>query len=426
MDNLIKSRRYTDINIESGYTNHHKGFFVKEARLNQGYTLEEVSKNICTASYLSKIESGVATPNKEMIEKLKTRLIIKFPKHGNNNRWVDMIRTAIYHDDLAFLKKYQSLDCTCIYQKTLVNFFIAVLDGDYRLADSCKKFVDKLESHFLPNELQFYYLFLSIHYWNNGQAKLGFGYARLAFDISRRLGIDDPYLFFNIAKYYFQIENLHLGFSYLEKALVMFKDFYATKWIVRCELLLCKEKLKVGDFLDVEERLDILENMFKCSDDFGSHSDLSNVKGMFLEYSGDYDGANRYYLQSLEQSKDAENECSVIGVVRIYFHQGKFSELRSFVEGIDAKGFRGGAMQELEYYYFKSEEELGSDFIAFLRKDAIPQAIDDWDLYRLEKYAQEMMDHYERNNKYKAAVESYRLWVAARDNIKFDAIMKLN
>lgn len=50
------------------------GDFLKETRLRKGYTQEEVSFGICTTASLSRIENGVQTPSRYMLDKLLERL----------------------------------------------------------------------------------------------------------------------------------------------------------------------------------------------------------------------------------------------------------------------------------------------------------------------------------------------------------------
>lgn len=50
------------------------GDFLKETRQRKGYTQEEVSFGICTTASLSRIENGVQTPSRYMLDKLLERL----------------------------------------------------------------------------------------------------------------------------------------------------------------------------------------------------------------------------------------------------------------------------------------------------------------------------------------------------------------
>ena len=49
------------------------GDFIKETRKRKGYTQEEVSFGICTPASLSRIENGMQTPGKFIMDKLLER-----------------------------------------------------------------------------------------------------------------------------------------------------------------------------------------------------------------------------------------------------------------------------------------------------------------------------------------------------------------
>lgn len=53
------------------------GDFIKETRMRKGYTQEEVSFGICTPASLSRIENGVQTPGRYILDKLLERLGIE-------------------------------------------------------------------------------------------------------------------------------------------------------------------------------------------------------------------------------------------------------------------------------------------------------------------------------------------------------------
>lgn len=53
------------------------GDFIRETRLRKGYTQEEVSFGICTPASLSRIENGVQTPGKHVLDALLQRLGIE-------------------------------------------------------------------------------------------------------------------------------------------------------------------------------------------------------------------------------------------------------------------------------------------------------------------------------------------------------------
>ena len=62
------------------------GDFIRETRIRKGYTQEEVSYGICTPASLSRIENGMQTPGRYILDKLMERLGMEnsvFKQGGN-------------------------------------------------------------------------------------------------------------------------------------------------------------------------------------------------------------------------------------------------------------------------------------------------------------------------------------------------------
>lgn len=67
------------------------GFLIRNNRIKKGMSQDQLCKDICAVSYLSKIEKGVAQPNPEIVNQLFERLNMK------------------YEEGEGFVKKYRSL-----------------------------------------------------------------------------------------------------------------------------------------------------------------------------------------------------------------------------------------------------------------------------------------------------------------------------
>lgn len=67
------------------------GFLIRNNRIKKGMSQEQLCKDICAVSYLSKIEKGIAQPNPEIVNQLFERLSMK------------------YEEGEAFVKKYRAL-----------------------------------------------------------------------------------------------------------------------------------------------------------------------------------------------------------------------------------------------------------------------------------------------------------------------------
>ena len=75
------------------------GDFLKETRQRKGYTQEEVSFGICTTASLSRIENGVQTPSRYMLDKLLERL-------GMEN---NVFNIFVNKDEMEFYETMQTM-----------------------------------------------------------------------------------------------------------------------------------------------------------------------------------------------------------------------------------------------------------------------------------------------------------------------------
>ncbi len=77
--------------LEEDTMNRMVGFLIRNNRIKKGMSQDQLCKDICAVSYLSKIEKGIAQPNPEIVAELFARLNMK------------------YEEGEAFVKKYREL-----------------------------------------------------------------------------------------------------------------------------------------------------------------------------------------------------------------------------------------------------------------------------------------------------------------------------
>lgn len=102
-------------------------------------TLEEACEDICSLSYLSKVENNIICASEEYVEKFKERFKIndaydydmdKFKKHGKQIIQACLKNREI---DVELLNYYEDRDD---YQSLLVRFAYYVLKKDYKSAET--------------------------------------------------------------------------------------------------------------------------------------------------------------------------------------------------------------------------------------------------------------------------------------------------
>lgn len=129
---LIKKRQSDKIYIGQPF-----GSAIKYKRKELGLTLEEASENICSISYLSKVENNNISASEEFVEKFKDRfeLVDAFDYDLKSYRkHLDQVINGLIHDseiDELFVTYY---DSRVDYQSIIITFAYYVLKKDFKIA----------------------------------------------------------------------------------------------------------------------------------------------------------------------------------------------------------------------------------------------------------------------------------------------------
>ncbi|MDR2867146.1 MAG: helix-turn-helix domain-containing protein [Acholeplasmatales bacterium] len=157
-----------------GCANYHqdrsyRGIIAKNARVAKCLTLTEVSENICSISYLSKVENNIVEINRKVFRKLRERLkipenIIEAPteKPDLNLIMVKFINheTIIYNEvatDYGFFDLLKP--CILLMEKKYVEFSAAI----EQMVDNCM-YYSEIEFNFMLALLASYYLELGNYF----------------------------------------------------------------------------------------------------------------------------------------------------------------------------------------------------------------------------------------------------------------------
>ena len=410
-------------NIKYGINKHHHGLFVKEARLRHGYRLSEVAAEICDTSYLSKIESGIIVPTPEIFEKLAEKLEIKFPLEERLCP-VDTFRKALYQDDMSIIETSLTNSNFHEYEIQMINFFQAVLSDDLSFAYTIKKKIDQYQHHFNVKEKQFYMLFSGIYFfkvfeWENGQKCF-----RISLELSCQMKEEDPYLYFQIAKYYFQMQKTCMGLSYLERATAGFKRIFEKNWVFKCGILWCRESIiKTGDFRSVETRLEELHKIINSRKDHPQWSSFFNILGMIYEKRGQNIQAEEYYIKSIEPRDGKINEDFIIDTIKFHYSRQNTGQMIKLIEGLDLSSFSMRGKMLVDFYYFKGTDETSENFETFLKKDAIPFAMKGLDNQNVSLYSKELAKYYRDKLSHKKVADAYYKWEKFRDEVNLISII---
>jgi len=385
---------------------HHHGLFIKEARLRKKYCLVKVAEGVCSFSYLSKIESGKSTPKPRLFSKLVEKLEIQFPT-GVHRCPIGVFRKALYQEDLCAITSLISTDTFHHYEIQMLNFFQAVINNELSKADDLKKMIDQFCYYFNLKEKQTYMLFLGIYFfkkleWKKGNKNLG-----VSLKLMHQIKEEDPYLYFELAKYYFQIQKEYLGFSYLKRATKEFKKILEKNWVFKCGILWCKEAMRHDeDIENIERQLEELRKIIDPCKDSLQWSYFFNILGMICEKRGQNNQAAKYFKKSIEPRDNEISEELIIDEIKFNYRRQNRDQVIKLIERQDYNFLSDKNRTILDFYYLKITAEESEDFEIFLRKGAIPLAMEQLDTRNAFLYTKELVDYHKRRKCYRKATDA--------------------
>jgi len=412
---------YGNKNIRYNIDGHHYGLFIREARLRKELTLAQVASGLCDASFLSKIESGHASPKKEVLMKVFDKLEIEMPLQGKKCP-IRIFRKCLNISEESAINMKVTNEMYHHYEIQLINFFKAVLKNELHEALKMKKLIGRLEGHLHPHEKQLFLFFCAIYHFKNFEWDKGNKAFKKSNKILRELQISDPYLEYFFAQQYFKMKKPILGYFHLGNAIEEYNKIYAKNWILKCELLLCEELIKGENFVEASKHLEKIEFLLDEFENELYRKEFWSLKGMILERQGKNIQAEEYLLKSIEPVYNDIDERCFLNTSRFYYNQANYEKLIKLIEKTDIRFFKQHTKILIEYYYFKATNDSTDEFESFLQKDAIPFSIREMDSEAVLTYVKELSKILRHKQKYKKAADAYLKWMQFCD--KIDSIEK--
>lgn len=396
-------------NVKYHIDSHHHGLFVKEARLRQGYRLAEVAKDICDVSYLSKIESGTLTPSLDVFEKITKKLSIQFPAIERVCP-KEVFRKALYEENMAIIRSFVAVETCHHYEIQLIDFFQAVLEDDLTKATVLKKSIDRFGHHFNSKEEQIYLLFSGMYFFKKFDWETGETCFKRSLALTAQIGEEDPYLYLQLAKYYFQLQKGFLGFSYLKQATEAFKKIFEKAWVFKCDVLWFKEAIKHGDMKNVEAKLEGLRKMIEPAENPLQWSSFFNILALVYEKQKKYMQAEECYYRSMELGGKNVEESHIIDTIKFHNTRQNHQQLIKLIEKLEMLDLSAHGRMLVDFYYFKATEPTSVYFEKFLKQDALPFALKGRDYEHVGLYTEELISYYRFKSSYKKVVDAYDMW----------------
>lgn len=246
---LLKTRKERLGGINSTY-----GSMVKEYRLKNDLTLEDVAEEVCSVSYISKIENNLIKPSERFMKLLEEKHnIFKEQKTTDETLILNNIFEAIKNDNLDFIKNLDYPKNNSDYRKKLLTLFKSAVDLNEQIfkhyLTECMLYIQS----YTEKEVAIFIYILITYYFNNEKHLKVYEMKTLideikCYEIKLRL------------KYYYFISAWYLGYGVDSSELLEVKTFFIHNLENEKVIHLTKnefyKKIFIMKFNKIEEEID--------------------------------------------------------------------------------------------------------------------------------------------------------------------------
>ncbi|TWT03614.1 helix-turn-helix transcriptional regulator [Planomicrobium sp. CPCC 101079] len=418
------------------------GHLIKSERTKQGWKQINLAKGICTASYLSKIESNSIKPSQEILELLLNRLGVSvedgFLEEGSSEQDVlkkfkEMYFEVTANRNQAVLKKNKSF----VFEKTyffsrendfytyqLILFRLCLSSEEQNSMESIIKDLESGYSTFNDYQKYYFYKYMGIFYYQSQNTIKAIDDLEKSLHLLKRLVLED----WEIADFHYILGLVYLSNSqlmssieYITKALEFYKNgFYFNRLI--------DTYISMGIAYKRARRFEEALETFNLAEKVVNAVNLSNYKGILLQnmgalYSskGESSKAINYFSMSLDKKEDIKGKIiSLFSLINEYSKQTDSKQVVELCEKATAL-MDGDKTAFVENYSKKIEvyKCLHSNDPAF--EETCIYAIDYFaavsDLKSVNKFSLLLADYFYEEKKYKQAANYYRKSTDAIKNI---------
>ncbi|MFD1019273.1 helix-turn-helix domain-containing protein [Thalassobacillus hwangdonensis] len=273
-----------------------KGLLIRQERLKQQMTQEDLAFGVCSVSYLSKIEHDSIKPSEEIYHLLGERLGLDMSSVNDTFDNAIYDRLHMWHDsiknrDSAMHDLYQSLT------KSMQNHYHIDLTNLYLIFEFRYSFTIQMEKDKLSNKLKllqsvyeyanlqykfFYHKIIGIYHLSESELKKGLSHFKQANALLSELPMDDSELSYYIALVYSRLDSYAESIIYTQKAIDNYQNSLNYSKVIDCYLLMAinysllrifdvaqeyldKILLSAGDYLTNKMRGKVYHNMgYSC------------------------------------------------------------------------------------------------------------------------------------------------------------------
>ncbi|WP_108670589.1 helix-turn-helix domain-containing protein [Peribacillus acanthi] len=403
-----------------------EGEIIKFYRKKAGLSQEQLGKDICTATHVSKIERGQTKYSSEIIALFSKRLEIDIQKEIESFQNIEQ-KLHQWHNAIIMQrmneveKKKQEIDQffrtnpsnnhATLYDLLLIRYHL--LHQNNEKAFSLLIRMDKQNLHFSPFERNLHFHILGLAYLqkcNNFEASN----RTKAIEYLKKVNekeYGNEELYYHLAIGYHWIESRTMAFIYAEKALKYFKRTNNFSRAIQAEavMLVQKESATNADF---EEKVERYQQLIDDSKTLGKNEITAMlIHNLGFEYykRKSYTNAHEYYGQALKMA----NKQSSIYLNRLFNYldnclEGEiFTPKKLLKKAYDGLSIARSLDNPLYLRLFKllilQVENQLDHFYNYLEASVLPYLITHNKMTMINKYGNKLYQHYVSTKQYEKA-----------------------
>jgi HTH-type transcriptional regulator, quorum sensing regulator NprR len=291
-------------------------------RVKKGLTQNDLSKGICSISYLSKIENNSIQSNPEVIQLLCERLEINYE---DNNTIINELKSNLFELYNAIKERnlesaselFESVtkrinlvdDPSIISLHNLMSARYWMFQREFTKALS---FLDKLTAirkNFSDDLNYYYHSFYGLYHYLNGDLKISLKYFLTAQEISEIIQKEEPEFIYQLAILYSRLGNNSMSIIKSYKAMAIFNKNANYERSVDCLILLGISYNRVKDEKSGES---YLLKALKASKYLSNQKYIQSIiyhnLGFVYSSKKEHVKAIEYYKKSTEYNKNLHSE----------------------------------------------------------------------------------------------------------------------
>ncbi|MFU8692713.1 helix-turn-helix domain-containing protein (plasmid) [Rossellomorea sp. FS2] len=401
------------------------GKLIYHNRVQLNMTQEELSRGICSISYLSKLENlKVESSNEEVLELLLERLNIDLSQLSSGEETerdlITWYKSIQIRDMISAKKHYSKLksffdsnvfmpELTYWFEIICLRYF-ALLNDHTEMETKLKK-LSKLKKNFNIKQQIYLNYFTGIYYCKKKNFELGLQYLNQTEKQFKEENLRDQEIDFHLALTYSHLNKVPLAIYHTRIALEIFNEKSLFHRSIDCQMLIGINMGRVGKFEEAENQyLNIigLANQLNDAEILGM---VYTNLGCLYQQSKLYSKSINSFLESLTYKKEHTINYgnSIYGLVESHLLNNDIKQGLVWIEKGLKKISSCDITTKIKLTKLKMEIKNQLDLATYLEDIAIPYFLETADYVNLCESYEQLADHFSQMFQYKKSSHFYCL-----------------